>query len=197
LPCEGRNDEQKKLTKAVVYQIALHTIIVVLAIETAVLVYQNNELKANDGMLIGEIKADVGFPLSEINSLMGSGQISDNRGKLIYVFTTTCPYCERNLVRWNDIATVATANGLEVIGISLSSVEQTKAYANEHHVTFPIYVASNPKSFRSEHRIKGVPITMVCSKNQVVDKLWIGALDDDRTFQILDAVSSNSPLNNN
>lgn len=92
-----------------------------------------------------------------VGALSGSGR------QVVFVFTTTCPYCRASLAAWRQLARDAdTARGphVQVVGISWDSVEQTRRYAAEQALTFPI-VRFPERKLGVLYRARAVPVTMV------------------------------------
>ncbi len=80
--------------------------------------------------------------------------------QLLLVFTTTCPYCEASVPAWNDLARRAALQGAAVLGISLDSLDQTRRYAQQHGLQYPVIQFPN-EAYRRMYRANTVPITMV------------------------------------
>ncbi len=162
-----------------VYQIFLHVAVSALAIVVIVLAIQNKELKESStrGSRTG-IKPGEYFSLNGIQQCLNAGNIDSSKTQLIYVFTTTCPFCEKNLASWKQISAKTLKEGIVVMGICLDSEAKTKEYVKAKALEFPIFIADDPARFKEINRIIGVPGTVVRSKAGLVDAIWIGVLSE-------------------
>ena len=101
---------------------------------------------------------------------------SEGRQVLLF-FTTTCGYCRETLPAWQQLATTlrSSAEGVEVIGVSLDSPAATVEYVRDESLTFPIVELPDAR-MRSLYRAKGVPITLVIGDGGRVLHSRMGAL---------------------
>lgn len=109
------------------------------------------------------------------------GQTSPGQRQLLFVFTTTCPYCQATLPAWKHLASRVQADpGLdrevEVLGISKDSLAATRAYRHEHDLEFPILQFPRRKLVRL-YRGGAVPLTMILDADGVVEYSRIGQID--------------------
>ena len=69
------------------------------------------------------------------------GSVAGTGRQVVFIFTSTCPYCRASLPAWRqlarDIDTVRDAR-VQVIAISWDSVEQTRRYIAEQGLGFPV-----------------------------------------------------------
>jgi peroxiredoxin len=83
--------------------------------------------------------------------------------QVLFVFTTTCPYCQSTLPAWREIkASLDTVRSVPVAvyGISLDSAEVTRGYAAKHRLPFPVVRFPEDK-LASIYRAGTVPLTVV------------------------------------
>lgn len=99
-------------------------------------------------------------------ALEGGGPVrvaSPVRGRqVLFVFTTTCPYCRTSIPVWKSIgATVEAAYGPgSAVGVSLDSAQKTLAYVRRHQLSYPVVRFPDVRSERL-YRTRSVPVTMV------------------------------------
>mgnify|MGYP001619430214 CR=1 FL=1 len=173
-----------------VYQVFLHVALIALAIEVIVLAIQNRELKdssnrtARTGIKQGEY-----FSLNGVHEFLNSSNIDSSKTQLIYLFTTTCPFCEKNLASWMEISAKSRKQQIVVIGISLDSEDRTKDYVKAKRLEFPVFIADDPTRFKEANRIIGVPGTVVRSRSGTVDAIWIGLLTDRDISELYATIS--------
>jgi peroxiredoxin len=92
------------------------------------------------------------------------GEASDSLGRqLLFVLTTSCPYCKATLPIWAKLADSVrrlTPWHIQVVGITLDSAEQSRAYATAHEIKYPLVQFPNRK-FTRLYRANRVPQTVV------------------------------------
>lgn len=113
------------------------------------------------------------------------GSNESGQCELLLVYNTTCEFCRASVPIWNAIATRSRgSDGVQVYGVSLDSIELTRAYAGAHELSYPTAVLLDDRS-RSLLRASAVPQTLlITSTGQVlfsrpglpteaaVDSLW-------------------------
>jgi len=101
---------------------------------------------------------------------------------LLFVLSTRCPHCEKNLPSWKDIAKSSNSD-VHIFGISTDNFELTRQYASTKDIGF--YIASiADTSFGRKYKISGVPETILIDGNSTVEKVWIGELSEERVNEI-------------
>jgi peroxiredoxin len=93
---------------------------------------------------------------------------------LLFVFSTTCPHCEKTLPIWQSIADSNKDTAVVILGISIQSVDQTREYVLRKQPHF--YVASTDSTFASRYNIAGVPETVLIDSGGIVEQIWEGEL---------------------
>jgi peroxiredoxin len=56
--------------------------------------------------------------------------------ELVFILNTTCGFCIRSLPAWQDLAQRVKGLGVQVHGLSLDSLARTRAYLEDHQLTF-------------------------------------------------------------
>jgi peroxiredoxin len=83
--------------------------------------------------------------------------------QVLFVFTTTCPYCQSTLPAWREIkASLDTVRSVPVAvyGISLDSARLTRGYAAKNRLPFPVVHFPQDK-LTALYRAGSVPLTVV------------------------------------
>jgi len=109
---------------------------------------------------------------------IGEAPRPDSR-QVLLVLTTTCPYCKATLPVWARLADSLTRlpnHSIQVIAISLDSVEATRRYVKEHSLAFPVVTFPSAKLKRL-YRAGTVPETVVLDKDGRVLHARTGVLD--------------------
>jgi peroxiredoxin len=83
--------------------------------------------------------------------------------QVLFVFTTSCPYCKTTLPAWREITealdTVRSVP-VQVYGVSLDSVEVTRRYLAQNQLSFPV-VRFPEEKLAAIYRAQSVPLTVV------------------------------------
>jgi hypothetical protein len=90
---------------------------------------------------------------------------------LLYVYSASCPWCERNATSFRTLA-AQTKDAFRLVGISLSP-DGIKAHRDLCGMDLPIYTPS-PSTLKSYHLGK-TPTTILVSQSGLVLKVWSGA----------------------
>jgi hypothetical protein len=117
--------------------------------------------------------------LSAVEGLDLSGQpvrvaFDDSRSTVLYVFTTACPWCKRNIANINALAK-AIARDYRVIGVALEAdPSRVSAYIRDFGLDIPTVILPNQQT-RAVLQLAGVPETIVVGAGGLVSRSWKGA----------------------
>jgi peroxiredoxin len=117
------------------------------------------------------------FTLSGDFATVGEAEGPDTR-QVLFFFTTTCPYCRATLPIWaklSDSLTHLPGHSIQVIGISLDSLEPTRRYATEQALAYPVVTFPTAK-LRRLYRAGTVPETVVLDRDGRVLHARLGLL---------------------
>jgi peroxiredoxin len=98
--------------------------------------------------------------------------------QVLLVFTTTCRYCEASVPAWNDLTHRVALEGGTVLGVSLDSLDQTRLYARQHGLEYPV-IRFPSEAYRRMYRANSVPITMVIDGGGRIIYARMGVLETD------------------
>jgi peroxiredoxin len=168
-------------------------VIVGLVVAVLLLAFENRELKKRltppdtivlkPGESVGPTRI-VGLDGQEIEITFDDPSMS----WLVFVLSTTCPHCERNLPAWASIVEKAPSSGLSIIGVSIHNVEVTKRYFADKRVKFILYSAADT-SFDRMFKILSVPQTILLKPGGIVEKVWVGELGESTSHEIAKLLS--------
>jgi peroxiredoxin len=91
---------------------------------------------------------------------------------VIYVFTPSCTWCNRNNQNINTIVSLKRES-FRFIGLSLAD-DGLSGYVESHHLTFPVYRSLAPESIEMLG-LGSTPQTIVISPDGRIVKNWVGA----------------------
>ncbi len=122
------------------------------------------------------------------------GELADTLARqVVLVFTTTCQFCRATIPVWQsvfDSVSRMPPGRLQIVALSLDSTTQTRAYALEHQLRYPIAFFPDWKSPRF-FRARTVPQTLILNAFGVVVYSHIGLLEKgpglDSLFQAFTA----------
>ena len=178
------------LRRHATYQAILHVVVLGLTLEVFVLAKQNREMKSiATSRAEPEIKIGDRVSLSELIPLTTSRAIDSNKTNLLFFFTTTCQFCEKNIAAWKEVNKAASKTPVPVLAICLDGQEKALAYASKFHLTYDIYVPPDPAKYRRQNHIVGVPNTILRSASGHADWVWLGLLDGVKVREIVSAIS--------
>lgn len=161
------------------YQIFLHIAVVALALEVFFLSSERSSREMPNA------KPGDFFYLSDtypIDTRMDTDTLSP---LLIFVFTTSCPFCEKNIAIWNPIDSLARRNNVHTLGIALDSDSSARRYAAINKLKYPVIVATHPAKYKELNHISGVPQTLLRSSDGKLKRVWLGLLKEDEKSTVV------------
>jgi thiol-disulfide isomerase/thioredoxin len=175
----------------------LHVIVVVLAVEVVILSRQNREFKEREDRSQREsVKPGDTLSFLGISALDQVTRLdSSSRKRVIFVFSTKCPFCKETFPFWNKLAReTGESKVIDYLGICLDGAEETRAYSDEHKPEFPVFIATNKESYVKANRLYGVPQTIIASADGRVEKVWKGRLKEDDLHDLSKAVLDSASI---
>lgn len=166
---------KSKLNSRSIYQAVIHVILVALAIEVLVLSGENSAFKKGNTYVERLERGDT----FSLNGVLFSGHSSADKlckNQVIFIFTTSCPFCKKSIPAWNKLAAKV---GRCSFGISLDEAKETRRYVLENSITFPVYTVANSTEFREGNKIRGIPKTVIRNKKGVVVEVHHGQFRDE------------------
>ena len=126
----------------------------------------------------------VGFyvPAVTLRSVAGDsvrlGEVPGGNAQVLLVFSTTCRFCRASLSEWKRmVSQFRGPSGVEILGVSVDSVEVTQQYLVEHHLEFPVVSFTDGK-LRALYRSNVLPQTIVIDEQGKVQYAYLGALTE-------------------
>lgn len=189
--------------KVKLYQSVGVVLMIGLLVEVVLLTNENRELKRSL-RLNSESPADAlkpGDKLAPIKVRTMDGQdsefnYSDSSKKfLIFVLSTNCPHCEKNLVAWNSLSQQLSPDSVTIFGVSLDGLSETQEYIAVKDVRF--YTASvADTSFGRKYKVSGIPETILVDGKGFLERVWIGELNANELLEIRRSVGAPAVLIN-
>jgi hypothetical protein len=182
--------EKKKFD---VYSISLHAILVVFA---AIIVFLVLEIKSMSNTDSGRPKIEqaepgekyADIPVLKTDSTETTIDLTSNgKDKLLFIFSTECPHCTKNIPYWNKIYD-KFSESINIYSVSYMPYGRVLPYISQFEISYPVFIAKS-STFRKEYKIAGVPQTILFSDSGVVKDLWIGALNDERFEEVIGKIN--------
>lgn len=106
------------------------------------------------------------------------GNASPGAVQVLFVFSTTCQFCKASLPAWKRISgEFANSEKVQVVGISLDSVEATSRYLMENGIRLPV-VSFTDRRLRALYRAQITPQTLIVDAEGKVSFTRIGAVTE-------------------
>ncbi len=177
------------------YGIALHLLLVALAVATFLLARENRQFHAAfsgeppEPLLVAGARFS-GYQFSDLDGEPQRLEFSDASGRdhVLFFFTTTCPVCAETQPVWK--ALYESLNGeAEILAVSFDPPEVTRAYKDRMELPFPVLVVPNPNAFAEQFRLTAVPFTVQIASDGEVRNSWLGPLSDEDVRNIVSVFS--------
>ena len=120
------------------------------------------------------------------------GETVPGRAQLLIAFSTTCEYCLATLPRWKQLTDSLRRDErrrFDVVWISASSWDSTRAYAARHGLNGPIVKLPTAKLARV-FQIKTVPLTIVLDRWGRVEHAHVSVFKNSVAFDSVFAAAS-------
>lgn len=178
------------------WTIAILLVMAVMAVEIALLINENRDLRARLAGL-----TDMFEPLAAGQRLpaISGTDIYDNPVGLRYGpgspatvllwFSPSCDACEGNLDFWNELYRTYASEQLRFVGMCAGMIDEAQAFAEVHAMMFPILSVTDER-FLDAYRGHVLPQTVLVSPDGTVMRVWPGTLEEDTKSEIYDAVGS-------
>lgn len=163
------------------YSIFLHMALVGLAVLSLFLINQNRKLQQPPPPRASQLEPGTELPPLAVVDLENKGDTlqwaGTDRESLLLVFTTTCPACQENQKAWRSLYGQLEER-VDIVGISLSDPDSTKAYLKTHELPFPVVMPADSKTFTSAFEISAVPTTIRIGRDGRAQESWLGLLTE-------------------
>lgn len=185
-------DFGKYFTGKNLYSAFLHIALLVLAFEVVLLAKRNRDFKQGSTIQRPEvIEADDYFSIEGLEPLFNNFHLEANSRQLFFIFTTKCPFSEKDIKNWKTIVELIGQKNRMITSIALDLPESTMQYATENNLNYPILYPLNIAGFKEKNKLNGVPITLIIDKSGHVEKVWLGVLTGKNIAEAVAAVTQN------
>jgi len=167
-------------------RLALLIALAAAAVLILALAQEKQSLEARYGKLVARIQhphAGMYVPVVHAPSVGGDsfviGETGEGERQVLVVFSMTCGYCDASVAAWETIAAqLAEESGVRVFGVSRDSLEATRAYVEDHGLSFTVVTFTEPR-IRALYRLQAVPQTLILNKDGRVIYARLGAVESE------------------
>jgi peroxiredoxin len=159
-----------------------------LAIVCVVLLQQNRTLKQGGTHPTGAVKPGSHVAPFSYRTLAGQratlGFDGSRKRYLLFVISTTCPWCERSIPEIREITRMVRSDGVQPMVVSIHDPDATRSFAAVQHIDFDVVCAASSDEFQRGYGIEGVPTTILVNGDGVVLGAWEGSITPELAHEI-------------
>lgn len=156
----------------------------ILVLCNGLLIWQNWSLKNEVRELSAETKVQVGedfsgFTAVDMDNKPATLDQTSKTKKIIFLFSTSCPYCKKQNAYWTDLLKTVDASKYQVFAVF--NHREELAAVNEYFDSFgykkletPVKLLFSESETLDKYKLKSTPTTLVLDENDHVEKAWIG-----------------------
>ena len=173
------------MIRAKLPSILLWTMLPVLALSNALLIWQNLQLRAENDRYKPNVlrKGDkVGaFSAPTLrDQVINVNYTGKEATRVLLFFTPTCPFCSEQFPYWKEMLNRANGNQFQIIGVVSES--EDKAKIEEYLKSLgceSLSVAILPKNVSKNYKLSMTPTTIVIDNEATVQQVWTGKWQSD------------------
>jgi peroxiredoxin len=156
--------------------------VVLLGVNIALL-HQNRQLKAQLSQPPPALELATGTRMPDLRGFDPDGKPvevvygKDPRKVLVLVFSPTCPFCEQNWPKWEQVISSLDRSVVRPVGVDVTSTSQAP-FLSQHQLTeMPVLEKVDPKVMMNYH-FQLTPQTILLDPAGKVEKVWTGVMTD-------------------
>jgi peroxiredoxin len=101
----------------------------------------------------------------------------DSRKVLVLVFSPTCPFCDQNWPKWQQVISSLDRSAIRPVLVDVTSTT-TASFVSQHQLaSLPVILKADPRD-TLDYRLHLTPQTILVDPNGKVEKVWTGVLND-------------------
>jgi peroxiredoxin len=168
---------------------------VLLAVNIA-LIHQNSQLKAQLSQPPPALELTTGTQMPDLRGFDPDGKPvevlygKDPRKVLVLVFSPTCPFCEQNWPKWDQVISSLDRSVVRPVGVDVTSTSQAP-FLSQHQLTgLPIFEKIEPHVMLN-YRFQLTPQTILLDPAGKVEKVWTGVMTDSAVADLKQRTGGN------
>ena len=153
------------------------------------LIHQNSELKARLSQAPPSLEAANGAQMPDLHGFDVAGkpiEVSygkDPRKVLVLVFSPTCPYCDENWPKWQQVISSLDRSAIRPVAVDVTSTASTPFISQHSLAEVPVFLNVDP-SATVNYRFQLTPQTILVDHAGKVEKVWTGVLNDQAMAEL-------------
>ena len=165
------------------WMVALSACCVVLLAANIALIHQNSQLKAQLSLPSPTMEAAAGAQVPDLRGVDVEGKPvevlygKDSRKVLVLVFSPTCPFCDQNWPKWQQVISSLDPSAIRPVLVDVTSTT-TAGFISQHQLSsLPVILKADPQA-TVDYRMHLTPQTILVDPNGKVEKVWTGVMTD-------------------
>jgi len=165
------------------WNVAISVCCVVLLAANIGLLRQNRQLKAQLSLPPPTLEAAAGAQMPDLRGFDPDGKPvevlygKDPRKVLVLVFSPTCPFCDQNWPKWEQLISALDHSVVRPVAVDVTSTAKAP-FLQQHDLTgMPVLMRIDPLVMVN-YRFQLTPQTILMDPAGKVEKVWTGVLND-------------------
>jgi peroxiredoxin len=178
------------------WSVAISVCCVVLLALNIALIHQNSQLKAQLSQPPPALELTTGTQMPDLKGFDPEGKSvevdygKDPRKVLVLVFSPTCPFCEQNWPKWDQVISSLDRSVVRPVGVDVTSTSQAP-FLSQHHLTrLPVFEKVEPHVMLN-YRFQLTPQTILLDPAGKVEKVWTGVMTDSAVVDLKQRTAAN------
>ena len=178
------------------WTVALSACCIVLLGVNIALIHQNSQLKAQLSLPPPVMEAAAGAQVPDLRGVDLEGKPvevlygKDSRKVLVMVFSPTCPFCDQNWPKWQQVISSLDRSAIRPVLVDVTSTT-TPSFVSQHQLSsLPVILKADPKATVDYH-MRLTPQTILVDPNGKVEKVWTGVMTDSAVADLKQRTGSN------
>ena len=118
------------------------------------------------------------------------GYGKDPRKVLVLVFSPTCPFCDQNWPKWEQVISSLDRSVVRPVGVDVTSTAKAP-FLSQHQLTgLPVFEKVDPRVMLN-YRFQLTPQTILVDRAGKVEKVWTGVLNDSAVADLKHRIAGN------
>jgi len=178
------------------WTVALSACCAVLLAANIALIHQNSQLKAQLSLPPPLMEASAGTHVPDLRGVDVEGKPvevlygKDSRKVLVLVFSPTCPFCDQNWPKWQQVISSLDPSAIRPVLVDVTSTT-TAGFISQHQLSsLPVILKADPRA-TVDYRMHLTPQTILVDPNGKVEKVWTGVMTDSAVADLKQRVGGN------
>jgi peroxiredoxin len=160
------------------------------------LVHQNSQLKARLALPPPSLEAARGAQMPDLKGFDLTGKPvevaygQDPRKVLVLVFSPTCPFCDQNWPKWQEVISSLDRSVVRPAAVDVTSTTSEAFIAQHQLAGLPVIQKVDPQAIVN-YRFQLTPQTILVGRDGKVEKVWTGVLTDSGLAELKQLVGGN------